>query len=79
MIQANIEAPCTVLDFPRLEVSSGAAKQRVRHHRDPVILIGKVREMCTLIRRYPFGATGDSRGHIAALGPPSPHRRRFFM
>jgi radical SAM superfamily enzyme YgiQ (UPF0313 family) len=69
MLQANIEAPCTVLDFPDLE----------RFTRDletePYDIIGitailpnlvKVQTMCTLIRRIQPRATILVGGHIAA-------------
>ncbi len=68
MIQANIEAPCTFLDFP--------SRQRFVRELKEVsydivgisgILpnIGKVKEMCRLIRRYQPRATIVVGGHIA--------------
>ena len=68
MLQANIEAPCTVLDF--------ASRERfVRELQDnayDVVGIGaiipnleKVKEMCRLIRRYQPGAAIVVGGHIA--------------
>jgi len=70
MIQANIAAPCTVLDFPGREEF---IRELQRHDYDIIGIgailtnIGKVREMCDLIRRYRPGATIVIGGHIAAL------------
>jgi hypothetical protein len=55
MIQANIDAPCTLLDFPSQE----RFIQEIREHEYDVIGIGaiipnvgKVQRMCKLIRQY---------------------------
>ncbi|MDI9570170.1 MAG: cobalamin-dependent protein [Pseudomonadota bacterium] len=70
MIQANIDAPCTVLDFPRREEF---IRELQSNEYDIIgigsilVNIGKVREMCSLIRRYQPGATIVVGGHIAAL------------
>ena len=70
MIQANIGAPCTVLDFPRRE---DFIRELQNNDYDIIGIgsiltnIGKVREMCDLIRRYQPGATIVVGGHIAAL------------
>ncbi len=68
MIQANIEAPCTLLDFPDLERFTG----EIRDHAYDVIGIsgilpnvGKVRKMCRLIRQYQPAATIVVGGHIS--------------
>jgi len=68
MIQANIEAPCTLLDFPSLD----RFVSEIRNHSYDIIgisailpNIGKVREMCWLIRQYQPGATIVVGGHIA--------------
>ncbi|NIA08006.1 MAG: B12-binding domain-containing radical SAM protein [Actinobacteria bacterium] len=70
LIQANIEAPCVLLDFPTLD-------RFVREIRDnsydivgissiiPNIL--KVRKMCELLRQYLPGATIVVGGHIANM------------
>ena len=68
MIQANIDAPCTLLDFPTLE----RFEEEIRQQSYDVIGIsgiianvGKVAKMCELIRRYQPGATIVVGGHIA--------------
>lgn len=68
MIQANIAAPCTLLDFPTLERFT----EEIRHHNYHVIGIsgiianvGKVKEMCALVRRHQPMATIVVGGHIA--------------
>ena len=67
MIQSNIEAPCTLLDFPTLE----AFREEIRHNPYDIIgisgivpNIGKVRKMCELIRRYRSDAAIVIGGHI---------------
>src|SRR5262250_2990823 len=53
MIQANISAPCTVLDFPRRE---DFARELTKHHYDIVgissiiVNLKKVAEMCRMVR-----------------------------
>lgn len=68
LIQANIEAPCTVLDFPTLD----RFVEELRTRQYDVIGITsiipnlvKVRVMCELIRRYQPNATIVIGGHIA--------------
>lgn len=68
MIQANIEAPCTLLDFPTLERFT----EEISQQRYDVIGLsgiiantGKIATMCELIRRYQPGATIVVGGHIA--------------
>jgi len=68
MIQANIDAPCTLLDFPTLE----RFEEEIRHQNYDIIgisgiiaNIGKVAKMCEMIRRYQPGATIVVGGHIA--------------
>ncbi len=68
MIQANIDAPCTLLDFPTLE----RFEEEIRHQSYDIIgisgiiaNIGKVAKMCEMIRRYQPGATIVVGGHIA--------------
>ncbi|HOI73233.1 MAG TPA: cobalamin-dependent protein [Syntrophales bacterium] len=67
MIQANLEAPCTLLDFPDRE----RFIEEIRDHSYDVIGIsgilpnvGKVREMCRLIRQYRPAATIVVGGHV---------------
>ena len=68
MIQSNIDAPCTLLDFPSLE----RFEQEIITKSYDVIGIsgiianvGKVARMCQLIRRHQPGATIVVGGHIA--------------
>jgi radical SAM superfamily enzyme YgiQ (UPF0313 family) len=68
MIQANIEAPCTLLDFPTLE----RFIEEIRTHKYDVVGISsiipnqlKVKKMCELIRQYLPEATIVIGGHIA--------------
>ncbi len=69
-IQANISAPCTSLDFPSLERFT----EEIRSHSYDIVGIssiisnvGKVREMCRLVRQYLPRATIVVGGHIANL------------
>lgn len=70
MIQRNISAPCTVLDFPKLE--------RFKHeitaqHYDIIGIsgiianVGKVREMCRLVRKLSPASAIIVGGHVAAI------------
>jgi radical SAM superfamily enzyme YgiQ (UPF0313 family) len=68
MLQANLEAPCTLLDFPSLE----RFVQELREKPYDVVgigaitpNIGKVRRMCDLIRTHQPQATIVVGGHIA--------------
>jgi radical SAM superfamily enzyme YgiQ (UPF0313 family) len=68
MIQANMDAPCTLLDFPTLE----RFEEEIRQQSYDVIGIsgiianvGKVAKMCELIRQYQPVATIVVGGHIA--------------
>src|SRR5512141_3459344 len=69
-IQHNIKAPCTVLDFPTRE----RFIREIRANRYDVIGIsgivvnvGKVREMCRLVREHAPGATLVVGGHVTAI------------
>ena len=69
MLQANIDAPCTVLDFPTLE----SFMDEVRKTPYDIVGIGaigpnveKVKAMCAIIRRERPGATIVVGGHVAA-------------
>jgi len=68
MIQANIDAPCTLLDFPTIE---SFTDQLSRNSYDVVgisgiiVNIGKVAKMCELVRHYQPAATIVVGGHIA--------------
>ncbi|MGE5799080.1 MAG: B12-binding domain-containing radical SAM protein, partial [Syntrophaceae bacterium] len=69
MLQANIDAPCTVLDYPTLEDFT----REIRDHEYDIVGIssivpntGKVKEMCERIREHRPGATIVVGGHIAS-------------
>lgn len=68
LIKENIEAPCTLLDFPDL----ARFKDEIKNTPYDIIgissilpNIGKVQKMCELIREYQPGATIVVGGHIA--------------
>jgi hypothetical protein len=68
LIQANIEAPCTVLDFPELD----RFIEELRSQQYDVVGITaitpnvlKVKKMCALVRQYQPRATIVIGGHIA--------------
>jgi radical SAM superfamily enzyme YgiQ (UPF0313 family) len=70
MIQRNISAPVTVLDFP----TRTAFEQELRtHHYDIVgissiiVNVGKVKEMCRMVRRLAPEAAIVVGGHVAAI------------
>jgi hypothetical protein len=68
MIQANIDAPCTLVDFPTLE---GFTDEISKNSYDVIGIgaivpnIDKVRKMCELIRRYQPAAAIVIGGHIS--------------
>lgn len=69
MLQANIDAPCTVLDYPTLEEFT----REISDHDYDVVGIssivpntGKVKKMCEVVREHLPGATIVVGGHIAA-------------
>jgi Radical SAM superfamily len=70
MIQANISAPCTVLDFPTRERFS---RELLAGHYDVVGIssiipnVGKVKEMCCLVRKLSPGSVIVVGGHVAAI------------
>jgi len=70
LIQANVEAPCTLLDFPTLE------RFVEEICRIPYDMVGigsittnvlKVRQMCRLVRRHRPGARIVVGGHVANI------------
>lgn len=68
MIQANIDAPCTLLDFPALERFTEEIRQQsydVIGISGIIVNVGKVAKMCKLIRQYQPRATIVVGGHIA--------------
>jgi radical SAM superfamily enzyme YgiQ (UPF0313 family) len=70
MIQENISAPCTVLDFPLRE---DFARELKTQHYDIVgvsgiiVNVGKVREMCRMIRELSPQSQIVVGGHVAAI------------
>ena len=70
MIQENISAPSTLLDFPTRE---DFARELTSHHYDVVgissiiVNVGKVREMCRMVRELSPQSTIIVGGHVAAL------------
>ena len=70
MIQANISAPCSVLDFPTRKTF---ARELTTNHYDIVGIssiitnIGKVREMCRMVRELSPDSVIVVGGHVAAI------------
>ena len=70
MIQANIAAPCTVLDFPTREAF---ARELAEYQYDVVgissiiINVRKVREMCRMVRELSPQSVIVVGGHVAAI------------
>ncbi len=71
LIQSNIDAPCTLLDFPTLECFI----EDIRDNTYDIIGIsaiipnvGKVRKMCELIRQFKPGAAIVVGGHVTNKG-----------
>src|ERR1035441_7227557 len=70
MIQANIPAPTTVLDFPTREVF----ERELRDHdydivgiTSIIVNVGKVREMCRMVREISPRSTVVVGGHVTAI------------
>ena len=70
MIQANVSAPCSVLDFP---TRKAFARELTKNHYDIVgissiiVNVGKVREMCRMVRELSPDSTIVVGGHVAAI------------
>jgi radical SAM superfamily enzyme YgiQ (UPF0313 family) len=70
LIQANISAPCAVLDFP---TRADFARELTTQHNDIVgissiiVNVGKVREMCRMTRRLSPHSVIVVGGHVAAI------------
>jgi len=70
MIQENISAPCSVLDFPTREAF---AKELITNHYDIVgissiiVNVLKVREMCRVVRELSPNSVIFVGGHVAAM------------
>jgi B12 binding domain len=70
MIQQNISAPTTVLDFPTraaFEAELIANEYDIVGISSIIVNIGKVQEMCRIIRRIAPQATIVIGGHVAAI------------
>ena len=68
LIQANINARCTLLDFPKLDRFVEELRENqydIVGISSIIVNVGKVRHMCELIRRYQPNATIIIGGHIA--------------
>src|SRR5579863_8594396 len=70
LIQENISAPSTLLDFPTREAFH---KELIENRYDIVgissiiVNVGKVREMCRMVRRLSPGSTIVVGGHVSAI------------
>jgi len=70
LIQQNITAPCTLLDFP---TRRRFARELQRHRYDVVgissiiVNLGKVREMCRMVRQISPHSVLVVGGHVAAI------------
>ena len=71
MIQNNIDAPCTLLDFPTLD----RFVHEIEHHSYDIVGIssiipnlGKLKKMCRLVRKYLPNAAIVVGGHVANRG-----------
>jgi radical SAM superfamily enzyme YgiQ (UPF0313 family) len=70
LLQSNISAPCTVLDFP---THARFVEELTTHQYDVVGLtgiivnVGKVREMCRLVREHSPRSTIVVGGHVTAI------------
>jgi len=70
MIQQNISAPTTVLDFPTIEAFEAelqANEYDIVGISSIIVNVGKVREMCRIVRRLAPQATIVVGGHVAAI------------
>jgi radical SAM superfamily enzyme YgiQ (UPF0313 family) len=70
MIQQNISAPTTVIDFPTKEAFEAeltANAYDVVGISSIIVNVGKVREMCRIVRRVQPGAQIVVGGHVAAI------------
>jgi radical SAM superfamily enzyme YgiQ (UPF0313 family) len=70
LLQKNIAAPCTVLDFPTRE---RFVRELAAHEYDVVgissivVNVGKVAEMCRLVRRHSPSSTIVVGGHVTSI------------
>jgi radical SAM superfamily enzyme YgiQ (UPF0313 family) len=69
MIQANIAAPCTVLDFPKIEDFARELKSQrydIVGISSSIVNVGKVREMCRMVRELSPQSEIIVGGHVTA-------------
>jgi radical SAM superfamily enzyme YgiQ (UPF0313 family) len=70
LIQANMEAPCTCLDFPTLDRFIAELRENsydIIGLSGIVANLGKIQKMCALVREYQPQATLVVGGHIAGI------------
>ncbi|HEY7099491.1 MAG TPA: cobalamin-dependent protein [Terriglobales bacterium] len=70
MLQANISAPCTVLDFPTREDfirELQAFPYDVVGISSIIVNVGKVKEMCRLVRKHSPNSVIVVGGHVTAI------------
>jgi radical SAM superfamily enzyme YgiQ (UPF0313 family) len=70
MIQANISAPCTVLDFPTREIFArelAANRYDIVGISSIIVNVGKVREMCRMVREISPHSEIVIGGHVTAI------------
>ena len=70
MIQQNISAPCSVLDFPTREAFArelGAQHYDVVGISSIIVNVGKVKEMCRMVRKCSPEAVIVVGGHVTAI------------
>ena len=70
MIQQNISAPTTVLDFPTRAAFEAELREQdydIVGISSIIVNVGKVREMCRMVRRLKPHATIVVGGHVAAI------------
>ncbi len=70
LIQHNIPAPSTVLDFPTREAFVRELQQGrydIVGLSGIIVNVGKIREMCRLVREHSPGSTVVVGGHVAAI------------
>jgi len=69
MIQANISAPCTVLDFPTREQFQRELQENqydIVGITSIIVNVGKVKEMCRMVREFSPGSEIIVGGHVTA-------------
>lgn len=70
LLQQNISAPCTVLDFPTLEEfirELTAQRYDIVGLSGIIVNVGKIREMCRLVRQHSPHSTLVVGGHVTAI------------